>query len=87
MVIKTHYDEVILQDEGELVSAFFDRIAGIARDMEIQATDFSREPPSPSPMLTHVRLERQQPAEGDRYADLSHRPLIVSLGVTTEREV
>lgn len=86
MVIKTHYDEVILQDEGERVSAFFDRIAGIARDMEILATDFSQEPPPPSPMLTHVRLERQ-PAEGDRYADLSHRPLMVSLGVTTEREV
>lgn len=83
MVIKTHYDEVILQDEGELVSAFLARVATVARDMEIQATDFSLEPPPPNPMLTHVRLERQ-PAEG---ADLTRRLLMVSLGVTTEREV
>jgi len=83
MVIKTHYDEVILQDEGELVSAFLGRVATVARDMEIQATDFSREPPSPSPMLTHVRLERQ-PADG---VDLTRRLFMVSLGVTTEREV
>lgn len=84
MIIKTNYDNVILQEEGEQVSDFFKRVATAAYEMAVAATDFNVTPVQ-HPRLTHVRLGRQ-PAEGDRYADLPHRPLMVSLGVTAERE-